>query len=85
MKTHAQQAKAERRRLRARDRAKAQRRAEAARHIVKKVAPFRTEFQATVERMTNHQRNKWARNEYPGLLHREVGPLWRFVQQKRPA
>lgn len=40
-------------------------------------------FRATVERMTNRSRNRWARAGYPGLRHRDVEPLRAFVAPER--
>lgn len=35
-------------------------------------------FQAIVQKMTNHQRNQWARAGYPGLRHKDPKPVRRF-------
>lgn len=32
-------------------------------------------FRAVVEKMTNHERNLWARAGYPGLKHKETEKL----------
>ena len=32
-------------------------------------------FNALVNKMTNHERNLWARAGYPGLLHKEIKKL----------
>lgn len=37
------------------------------------------EYARSVNRLTNHQRNLWARAGYPGAEHRELEPLYRFV------
>ena len=39
----------------------------------------RSNFQILVNKMTNHQRNQWARAGYPGLRHEDPKPLRRFM------
>ena len=42
-----------------------------------------SEFQKQVNRLTNWQRNQWARAGYPGLQKKEPAALERFVTMKR--
>ena len=37
------------------------------------------EFTKTVNRMTNYQRNQWARHGYPGQHNQDVEKLYAFV------
>jgi hypothetical protein len=39
----------------------------------------RDEYAQTVNRMTTHQRNLWARAGYPGQVGRKFEALWVFV------
>ena len=39
-----------------------------------------TEFNALVDKMTNHERNLWARAGYPGLEHKNMSLLLPYAR-----
>jgi hypothetical protein len=41
-----------------------------------------TEFQKTVNAMTNHDRNQWARAGYPGLKKKDLSALNDFIARR---
>ncbi len=47
-------------------------------HVIQP-SPLRDDFAEHVERMTNNQRNRWAKAGYPGKRERNVEKLWEFV------